>query len=163
MSRGKDFISMYANPADLKRIDHKLEPGFLLNDPQTDMLISLGEAYLNEAKLRAPVDTGLMRSTLARGANGGIFDLDRAHPPLFIKVGTSHVSSYGFPYPKALDAGGDKLTYHYRGGGALGGAARGQPTKGWFGNIRGLASFVAKRAQIVQRAGARIRARWEGR
>jgi hypothetical protein len=143
----------------LEQLERKLGPD-LINGPVRDMFNRAGEEYLNFGKVRSPVDTGLMRSTLAKGANNGIFELDTRVPPLFVKVGTSHVSRQGFPYPVALD---ESPRYHYRGGGAQGGAARGAPTQGWFTGIQALPSFLDRFREIIRGAERAIKARWERR
>ena len=81
------------------------------------------ETALNAAKVRAPVDTGRMRSSLARGSPGSIWEIDSAATPLWAKVGTN-VNDSGFGYPRALD---ESSKYHYRGT-----PYKGQPTQGWF-------------------------------
>ena len=43
---------------------------------------------LNEARLRAPVDTGLLRASLSRKSSGNIWEMDRDKPPMRLAVGT---------------------------------------------------------------------------
>lgn len=67
---------------------------------------------------RTPIDTGLLRSSLAPGGAGAaVTRVDDHDPPTFAQVGTN------VEYAGYLDAG---EKYHYRSG-----PSQGQPTKGW--------------------------------
>lgn len=149
----------------LAKLRDKLDPVYLLDKPIRTGFQRIGTAYLGEAKLRAPVLHGLMRVTLAKGANNSIFEEDPRKPPRFIRVGTSHVSRSGKPYPIYLDAGraypkGSKAyDYHYRSGGALG--LSGRPTKDWFSGVKKLASFNRTKRQELGRITQLILSRWK--
>lgn len=148
--------------ADLRK---KLDPVYLLNKPIRVGFQRIGMAYLAEAKLRSPVKHGLMRVTLAKGANNNIFIEDHRRPPRFIHVGTSHVSRKGKPYPIYLDKGranpkGRKAyNYHYVSGGALGLAGR--LTKGWFTGVKKLKTFNQTKRKELGRIRQMILGRWK--
>jgi hypothetical protein len=128
------------------------------------------ESALNQARLRAPVDTGRMRSSLAKGASGGIWAMDPGKVPEWFKVGTN-VNRNGFQYPLALEKGhGPKVSegdrYHYRGGGAGGarnikdktkGLFSGASTKGWLTGAFKLAipDIQLRIKQLAQEIGAK--------
>ena len=124
------------------------------------------ETVLNYARLNAPVDTGRMRSSLAKGAPGNVWSLDNASTPQWMKIGTN-VNRNGFSYPKVLE---ESDRYHYIGGGAGGagnlktktkGLFSGKPTKGWFSG-----SFTEAKPDIgswVKALAKEIGAKWAAR
>jgi hypothetical protein len=79
----------------------------------------MAEEALNDARLWAPVDTGRLKSSLAK-------EIDPQPAPLWARIGTN-VEHEGVSYPRALD---ESERYHYRGT-----SHRGLPTKGWFSGV----------------------------
>ena len=59
----------------LERVTKQLDPA-ALNTPRGRSFERAGEAVLNEAKINAPVETGQLRSSLARRAVGNIWKLE---------------------------------------------------------------------------------------
>ncbi len=59
-----------------------------LKRPVTRFLDRSGISVLNEAKVRAPVDTGLLRSSLAKGAGSGVWEMAHGVFPKQLEVGT---------------------------------------------------------------------------
>lgn len=140
----------------------------LVAKPIREMFEAAGEDYLNLAKLRAPVDIGLLRSTLARGAKASIFQVEARQVPRFVKVGTSHVDQKsGFPYPKVLDV---SPRYHHRGGGAGGSAApaasgeqsklQGTRTRGWFSGVKKEPAYLMLIRRRISTAERAIKKNW---
>ena len=155
-------IIVRADSADLQRLRRKLKPQ-QLDRPLRIMFERMADIYFNHAKLRAPVDTGRLRSSLARGAANCIYELDRAVPPGWVRVGTPVVNDQGKSYPAILDT---SPRHHYRGGGAQGlrrratsadiGALKGKPTRGWFSGVANLvqeefAAEMERAARLIKR------------
>ena len=138
----------------LNKILAKLDAD-LYHVPITNFFERIAEAGLNKGRERAPVRRGTLRASMGRGGSDSIFEIDKAPLPKFARIG-SHVSNRGFNYPKFLD---ESDRTHYRGGGAQGKAASGQPTKNWFTGVKSLLGSTIKSAAKL--AEKEIRQRWD--
>jgi hypothetical protein len=116
----------------------------ILEQPVKEFYERCGEYALNAAKAKSPVDTGRLRSSLARtgggifqrvsswaqstfGGGGNIWRYDGGRVPRSLTVGTN-VTHDGESYPQKLD---ESPFTRYRGT-----QFAGQKTQGWFSQAR---------------------------
>lgn len=147
---GKEGLVPVVIP-DLARMIEKLDPD-LWEGPLRDFWERAALSFLNEAKSRAPVDTGRLINSLARNAPSGIWQMASPHP-LWMKVGTN-VNREGFPYPRYLE---ESERTHYRGKHPN---FVGQSTKGWFSSALDAARGAID--QALTTFAEEIGKRWRG-
>ena len=136
----------------VEELIRKLDSRTLFGGAMRNFWNLAGLAFLRQAAMRAPVDTGTTRkSLLAKGSGENVWEMDTSDLPMWVKVGTA-VQNNGFCYPRALD---ESDRYHYKGGRAEGRVhplakgrgglftgpteRMGTPTKGWFSEALPLA------------------------
>lgn len=122
----------------------KLDPDALLA-PMRDFLESAGEIIQKTEKQRAPVESGALQGSIRYEVGGG-------SPPRWLKVESHVTSAKGFPYPAALNTGGQ---YHYRST-----AFAGSATAGWWD--RGLDDADWPFAALQSKFVAEIQRIWGG-
>jgi len=141
----------------------------VLREPLSRFFTRAGMVNMSETQKRSPVDTGRLRSSLARGGADSVWSLhSKSRLPDRLIVGTK-VTHKGESYPAKLET---EAGYHYRGGRAHGRAhpkavgpfatmrtgLLGKPTKGWFsGGIR----LASKRfPEFMRRMAREIEEHW---
>ena len=102
------------------RIVKSVDIGKLLGVPLRRFFNEAMLVVYNDVVDHAPVDTGILRASLAPG---GVTEVDPRDPPQYARIGTN------VDYGTYLDDEDKTERYHYRGG-----PHKGQVTTGWLGD-----------------------------